>query len=83
MPTVKSLDDLKRLREEALEKRKMKTSDGKAQVIVGMGTLWVRSLWWRDGVMWWKDHSTLCVDSLHGGVEERRPQARTSMLSYA
>jgi NADP-reducing hydrogenase subunit HndB len=38
MPTVKSLDDLKRLREEALEKRKMKTTDGKAQVIVGMGT---------------------------------------------
>ena len=38
MPTVKSLDDLKRLREEALEKRKMKTADGKAQVIVGMGT---------------------------------------------
>jgi len=38
MPTVKSLDDLKRLRDEALEKRKMKTADGKAQVIVGMGT---------------------------------------------
>ena len=38
MPTVKSLDDLKHLREEALEKRKMKTADGKAQVIVGMGT---------------------------------------------
>ena len=38
MPTVKSLDDLKRLREEALEKRKMKTTDGKAQIIVGMGT---------------------------------------------
>jgi NADP-reducing hydrogenase subunit HndB len=38
MPTVKSLDDLRRLREEALEKRKMKTTDGKAHVIVGMGT---------------------------------------------
>ena len=38
MPTVKSLDDLKHLREEALEKRKMKTADGNAQVIVGMGT---------------------------------------------
>ena len=38
MPNVKSLEDLKRLREEALEKRKMKTTDGKAQVIVGMGT---------------------------------------------
>jgi NADP-reducing hydrogenase subunit HndB len=38
MPSVKSLEDLKRLREEALEKRKMKTSEGKAHVIVGMGT---------------------------------------------
>ncbi len=38
MPTVKSLDDLKRLREEALEKQKMKTAEGKAHVIVGMGT---------------------------------------------
>ncbi len=38
MPTVKSLDDLKRLREEALEKRKMKTAEGKAHIIVGMGT---------------------------------------------
>ncbi len=38
MPTVKSLEDLKRLREEALEKRKMKTAEGKAHVIVGMGT---------------------------------------------
>ncbi len=38
MPTVKSLEDLKRLREEALEKRKMKTAEGKAHIIVGMGT---------------------------------------------
>ncbi len=38
MPTIKSLDDLKRIREEALEKRKMKTASGQAQVIVGMGT---------------------------------------------
>jgi NADP-reducing hydrogenase subunit HndB len=38
MATVKSLDDLKRIRDEALEKRKMKTASGKAQVIVGMGT---------------------------------------------
>jgi len=38
MPSVKSLDDLKKLREEALEKRKMKTAEGKAHVIVGMGT---------------------------------------------
>jgi NADP-reducing hydrogenase subunit HndB len=38
MPTVKSIDDLKRLREEALEKRKVKTAAGSAQVIVGMGT---------------------------------------------
>jgi NADP-reducing hydrogenase subunit HndB len=38
MSPVKSLDDLKRLREEALEKRRAKVSFGRAQVIVGMGT---------------------------------------------
>jgi NADP-reducing hydrogenase subunit HndB len=38
MATVKSLDDLKKIRDEALEKRKMKTASGIAQVIVGMGT---------------------------------------------
>jgi NADP-reducing hydrogenase subunit HndB len=38
MTTIKSLDDLKRIREEALEKRKAKATSGAAQVIVGMGT---------------------------------------------
>lgn len=38
MTAIKSLDDLKRLREEALEKRKVKTTEGNAQVIVAMGT---------------------------------------------
>ncbi len=38
MSAVKSLDDLKRLREEALEKRRVKTTTGHAQVVVGMGT---------------------------------------------
>jgi NADP-reducing hydrogenase subunit HndB len=38
MTTVKSLEDLKKIREEALEKRKMKTASGQPQVIVGMGT---------------------------------------------
>ncbi|HZU86459.1 MAG TPA: (2Fe-2S) ferredoxin domain-containing protein [Anaerolineaceae bacterium] len=38
MTTVKSLEDLKRLREEALKKREAKTTQGQAQVIVGMGT---------------------------------------------
>ena len=38
MPTVKSLDDLKKLREEALEKRKLKTASGQAHVVVCMGT---------------------------------------------
>lgn len=38
MPTIKSLEDLKRVREEALEKRRVKTASGQAQVIVGMGT---------------------------------------------
>ncbi|NLF52390.1 MAG: (2Fe-2S) ferredoxin domain-containing protein [Leptolinea sp.] len=38
MSTIKSLEDLKRIREEALEKRKVRTSEGKAQVTVAMGT---------------------------------------------
>jgi NADP-reducing hydrogenase subunit HndB len=38
MAIVKSLEDLKRLREEALEKRKVKSASGQAQVIVAMGT---------------------------------------------
>ncbi len=38
MPAVKSLEDLKRLCEEALEKRRVKTASGNIQVIVGMGT---------------------------------------------
>lgn len=38
MSAIKSLEDLKRLREEALEKRKVKTSEGSAQVTVAMGT---------------------------------------------
>lgn len=38
MNTIKSLEDLKRVREEALLKRKAKTTSGAAQVIVGMGT---------------------------------------------
>jgi NADP-reducing hydrogenase subunit HndB len=38
MPTIKSVEDLKRLREEALEKRKIKAGTASAQIIVGMGT---------------------------------------------
>ncbi len=38
MPAIKNLDDLKRIREEALEKRKVKTAAGQIEVIVGMGT---------------------------------------------
>lgn len=38
MPTVKSLDDLKKIREEALQKREIKTAPGSIQIIVGMGT---------------------------------------------
>lgn len=38
MSTIKSLDDLKRAREEALKKRDLKATSGAAQVIVGMGT---------------------------------------------
>jgi len=39
MPTVKSLDDLKKIREEALKKQQMKETSGKTEVIVGMGTV--------------------------------------------
>lgn len=38
MATVKSLEDLKKLREAALEKRQAKATSGVAQIIVGMGT---------------------------------------------
>lgn len=38
MAPIKSLDDLRRIREEALEKRRVKTASGQVQVIVGMGT---------------------------------------------
>jgi NADP-reducing hydrogenase subunit HndB len=38
MPAIKSLEDLKRVREEALQKRQLKTEPGSTQVIVGMGT---------------------------------------------
>lgn len=38
MTAIKSLKDLQRLREEALEKRRAKTTAGRAQVTVFMGT---------------------------------------------
>lgn len=38
MATVKSLEDLKKIREAALEKRAMKTASGETRVIVAMGT---------------------------------------------
>jgi len=38
MATIKSLDDLSRIREEVLEKRKAKAAAGQIEVIVGMGT---------------------------------------------
>lgn len=38
MSPIKSLEELKKLRENAIEKRKAKTTFGNAQVIVGMGT---------------------------------------------
>ena len=36
---VKTLDDLKKLREEALEKRRVKSASGQVQIVVGMGTV--------------------------------------------
>ena len=38
MPAIKSLDELKRIREEALQKKQMKATPGNIQVIVAMGT---------------------------------------------
>jgi NADP-reducing hydrogenase subunit HndB len=38
MPTINSIEDLKRIREEALKKQELKSSSGQKQVIVGMGT---------------------------------------------
>ena len=38
MPTIKSLEELKRVREEALQKKQMKAAAGNVQVIVAMGT---------------------------------------------
>lgn len=38
MSTIKSLEDLKRAREEALNKKTAKATSGTAQIIVGMGT---------------------------------------------
>jgi NADP-reducing hydrogenase subunit HndB len=38
MPAIKSLDELKRIREEALQKKQMKARPGNIQVIVAMGT---------------------------------------------
>jgi len=38
MPTAKSLEELKRVREEALQKKQMKVTPGNIQVIVAMGT---------------------------------------------
>ena len=38
MPAVKSLEELKRVREEALAKKQMKSALGNIQVIVAMGT---------------------------------------------
>jgi NADP-reducing hydrogenase subunit HndB len=38
MPIVKSLEELKRVREEALRQREAKTVEGQTQIVVGMGT---------------------------------------------
>lgn len=38
MSAIKSLEDLKRIREEALEKRKVKNVSGNTQITVAMGT---------------------------------------------
>ncbi len=39
MPVIKSLDELKRIREEALRKQELKSTSGKTEIVVGMGTV--------------------------------------------
>lgn len=39
MTSLKSLEDLKRIREEALKKQQLKENSGKKEIIVGMGTV--------------------------------------------
>ena len=43
MTKIKSLDDLKRIREEALQKQKAKAVSGQKEIIVGMGTVGIAS----------------------------------------
>jgi NADP-reducing hydrogenase subunit HndB len=38
MPAIKSLDDLRRLKQEALEKRQARATTGQVQITVAMGT---------------------------------------------
>ena len=38
MPAIKSLEELKRVRDEALRKKEMKAAPGNTQVIIAMGT---------------------------------------------
>jgi len=39
MDKIKSIEDLKKIREEALKKREVKMINGQTQIIVGMGTV--------------------------------------------
>lgn len=39
MPTIKSIEDLKRLREEAQKVKELRDQTGKTQIVVGMGTV--------------------------------------------
>ena len=38
MPAIKSLEDLKKIREAALQKRDIKTTNARVQIVIGMGT---------------------------------------------
>jgi NADP-reducing hydrogenase subunit HndB len=38
MPAIKSLEELKRVREEALQKKQLKVTSGSVQVVIAMGT---------------------------------------------
>jgi len=43
MPTAKSLEELKRLKDEALERRKAQPTGERARIVIGMGTCGIAS----------------------------------------
>ena len=53
MTTLKSLEDLKRVKEQALEKRRATATSGRAQIVVGMGTVGIAAGTRETGKAFW------------------------------